>query len=288
MLPAWDEWTSSGERHAASGLWHRVDGDGGAWTTFLHGFPTHSLDWAPLLDEAGDRAPGRRRLVVDLLGFGASARPRPISFGDQIAALQRLWADRGVDATMLVCHDYSVSIAQEILWRMSRGTWDGPRITGILLLNGGLFYSKQARLGIQNLLALPVLGPIVAALAGHGRFAQAMHRISVQPPAPADIDALWRGMVSGPKRAVATVSAYHRERRRREADWTAALAAARIPVTMAWGTADPVSGLAMADHAQRRCKAVQQVRRDDVGHYPQLEAPAWVARWLLRMERRTA
>jgi pimeloyl-ACP methyl ester carboxylesterase len=290
----WSAWTALGSRldTPAGAVWNRVVGDGGPWTTFLHGFPTHSLDWAPLFEalavrDADTDAP-RRRLVVDLVGFGASERPRRTPrFADQIRALAAVWKHHGVAETALVCHDYSVSIAQEILWRDLHGGWTGPRITAVVLLNGGLFYSQQSRLWVQRLLALPGLGPFVAAALPRASFERAMRRLCSVPPDADDLREIWAGMVHGGKSSIARVGRYHAERRRNEGRWTTALACAAMPTTLVWGDADPVSGARMAEHARRHCRILHQARRADLGHYPHVEDPAWVARWVARAERRT-
>lgn len=297
MLPDaldWADWTAKGTRVAtpAGSLWYRVVGTGGPWTTLLHGFPTHSLDWEPLLAALGardaDHGATRRRLVVDLIGFGASDRPqRPARFADQITALQTVWRRLGIDATTLVCHDYSVSIAQEMLWRRLHGDATGPRVDALVLLNGGLFYSRQSRLGVQKLLAVPGLGEALAAALPRAAFERSMRRIAGRAPDAARLHALWDGMVAGGKASLARAGRYHGERRRNEGRWTTALASATMPTTMVWGDADPVSGAAMAEHARRRCKIVHQARRADLGHYPQLEDPEWVAQWVARSERKT-
>lgn len=266
------------------GVWHRIDGHG-PWTTFLHGFPTSSFDWhkvQPMMPE------GRSRLYVDHLGFGASSKPRMrYTFDAQIQALQGVWREHGIDRTLLVAHDYSVSMVQEILWRIVRGTWDGPRIDGATLLNGGLFYSQQKPLMIQRLLRGP-LGPLVANRAGISRFRDSMHRICAVPPGEEELRDHWEAMTMYEgKRAIPRLCAYHGERRTREADWLAALQYSGLPVQLVWGLADPVSGGPMLDEVRRRTSTVRIEARDDVGHYPQLEAPEWVARWIARQENRT-
>ena len=55
----------------------------GPWTTFWHGFPTCSWDWAKV-DEL--LPAGRSRLYLDHLGFGDSDKPAPhtYSFDEQL------------------------------------------------------------------------------------------------------------------------------------------------------------------------------------------------------------
>ena len=70
---------------------------------------------------------------------------------------------------------------------------------------------------------------------------------------------------------------YMRERRASLARWEGALERTAVPLRLVWGMADPRSGAHIADHARQRIPSLGLVALDDVGHYPQLEAPEHVA-----------
>ncbi len=79
--------------------------------TMLHGFPSSSHDWAkvmPALSAAHDV------LAPDFLGFGATDKPpeHRYSLLEQADLIEALWASVGVEETVLVAHDYGVSVAQ--------------------------------------------------------------------------------------------------------------------------------------------------------------------------------
>ncbi len=264
-------------------LWHRVEGSG-PWTTFLHGFPTSSWDWAkvaPLLPA------GRARLYVDHLGFGDSDKPRrTCSFQEQLGLVLQLWERLGVRETALVVHDYSTSIAEEILARHAEDGWKGPRITGILLLNGGLNPELYKPLPIQMFLNNRVTGPWVARLVNKRAFDKAFARIfsPQHPPDPDELAQHWQSIEHrGGRRSYHLVGRYHWERQAQAERWTAALAAAPVPLRFAWGTLDPISGGQVIDWVRDRVPA-EIAAWDDVGHYPQIEVPERVAAEVAALE----
>ncbi|MDX1611511.1 MAG: alpha/beta hydrolase [Candidatus Thermoplasmatota archaeon] len=268
-------------------LFTRTQGEGaGPWTTFWHGFPTSSWDWAPVAAHLGEDRP---RLFLDHLGFGASDKPATWrhSFQDQLALCLGAWAHHGVEETLLVCHDYSVTLAQEVLARMDEGRWTGPEITAVLLLNGGLFYSAIQPRPIQRLLRSRITGPLVSRLITQGSFERAMQRI-VSDEHPFTRDELaqhWQAIErSGGRRLAHRLARYQDEREAHEARWTRALARAKVPVVLLWGLQDPVSGPAILDHATDVAPYLEVHAWEAVGHYPHLEAPGSVADLVQRVE----
>ncbi len=279
-----EAWIASGRRRQVRlgdrtvSLFTRVAGDG-AWTTFWHGFPTSSWDWAPVADSL---APGRQRLYLDHLGFGASDKPREdiYSLPGQLDLARAIWSYNGVQETVLVAHDYSVSMVQELLARMLEGSWRGPEIRGALLLNGGLFYSRIEPRPIQTLLRNRWTGPLVSRLVTKGSFRRAMTRLWSQahPVGTGTLDQMWDALTMHGGRTIAhRVARYLDEREANERRWTQALADSPVPLTFAWGLQDPVSGPAMVDGLRELGLGDRVVAWEDVGHYPQVEVPDRVA-----------
>ena len=88
----------------------------------LHGFPTSSFDYAAVLD--GLRA-GRRVLLVDLLGYGLSAKPdRGYTMALQADVAMAFVAELGLDRLALLTHDMGDTVGGELLAR------PGPRVCG--------------------------------------------------------------------------------------------------------------------------------------------------------------
>jgi pimeloyl-ACP methyl ester carboxylesterase len=85
-------------------FFRRIPGEG-APAVFVHGNPTHSADWLPILERM--RGPA---LALDLPGFGRSERPEPAAFdyGFRTYArfFERFLGEVGVGEHSLVLHDW--------------------------------------------------------------------------------------------------------------------------------------------------------------------------------------
>jgi pimeloyl-ACP methyl ester carboxylesterase len=275
------QWFESGARETVrlpDGRSHeifvRIAGpDDGRWLTMLHGFPTCSYDFAPLVEPL--TAAGHRLLLFDFLGFGDSDKPKaPYRYGDQVAITRALWDRNDVEHTGVVAHDYGVSVAQELL------AAHGERLTRVAFMNGGLYAHLHRPIAIQRALKAPVVGALVARLSNERTFARNMRSIfsDVHQPSDDELHQLWLSVArrDGHRN-------YHRlinyiDERRENADrWSAALERTDRPLQFVWGDADPISGEHMLAEVRRRVPHARVESRADVGHYPQLEDPAWVA-----------
>ena len=129
--------------------------------TVLHGFPSSSHDWARA---APHLATEHALLLPDFLGFGASDKPadHDYSLTEQADLIEALWAHEGVVSTVLVAHDYAVSVTQELLARRSEGALSVD-IVAVHLLNGGLYPDLHRPEPIQTALLDPELGPQISA-----------------------------------------------------------------------------------------------------------------------------
>src|SRR6185436_10387885 len=123
MGTRWEEWRAQATAFDSGGL--RIAGydlgDAGVTPfTFLHGYPSASVDISAVLERLGA---GHRLLTVDFPGFGASAKPvgHHHSIHGAADAVEALWAERGTTQTLLVAHDYGVSVGQELLARRAEG-----------------------------------------------------------------------------------------------------------------------------------------------------------------------
>jgi pimeloyl-ACP methyl ester carboxylesterase len=240
----------------------------------LHGFPTCSYDWAALWPALTRRF---RVIAFDMLGFGFSAKPWPhaYSIAEQADLAEAVLAHAGVTAYQLLAHDYGDTVAQELLARQREGA--PIRITGVRLLNGGLFPETHRPLPAQRLLASP-LGPLVARVATRRTFSRGLRQVWGQRGLDdVTLDAMWYATASDRgTRVMAGLIGYMDERRRFRDRWVGALAATQAPVIVIVGAVDPVSGAHMAAHCRRRLPNLTVVELPGVGHYPHVEAPEQV------------
>lgn len=124
-------------------VWERVaagtDPVAGRWITMLPGFPDGSYGYAQV--DAALGAGADPRLYVEFLGHGDSDKPRRYAYStaERADLVLAHWAAHDVDETFVVAFDYATLVVLELLARRQEGRAELPRITGVLLANGGLF-----------------------------------------------------------------------------------------------------------------------------------------------------
>jgi len=240
----------------------------------LHGFPTSSFDFHRVVDPL---AADRRVVLFDMLGYGLSAKPdRPYRLVDQADLAQALVTELGIERLGLLTHDIGSSIGGELLARQMEGSWP-VEVTDRVVTNGTLYMDLVQLSDGQRLLeALPdarldagiltresVLAGLVATLSPH-------HKVS-----DTELSAAWE-LISADagERLLARHARYIDERRRNETRFTPPVVDHPSPLTVVWGSDDPIAVAAMADRLAGARPNARVVRLEGVGHYPMVEAPA--------------
>jgi pimeloyl-ACP methyl ester carboxylesterase len=246
--------------------------------TYLHGYPSSSLDLAAVVERLGDRC---RVVTLDLPGFGASAKPTGHRYSIHAAAdaVESLWRERRIDATVLVAHDYGASVAQELLARRLDSTLT-TEISAVVWMNGGVYPDLHRPTVGQQLLLDPEHGDEVAAGVTEELFVEGIRTTwgERRPFDEAEMHEMWASMdESGGVARMHDLLHYVADRREHEARWRHALEATELPTTFVWGDLDPVSGAHMIERVEERVPGARVVRLADVGHWPPLEAPDQVA-----------
>lgn len=254
----------------------------------LHGFPTNSYDWRPVLDAL--RAE-RDVVVVDVVGFGLADKP------DQRYSL-RTYAD-GVEAAVehhgltcvdLLTHDMGDSIGGELLARSIEGEL-GFGIGRRVLTNGSIYIDMaQLTLGQQLLLDLPdAREELVGADGGvsfRGGVAGTFAPASTVDEDELDVVVALAVRDDGLSLLPRTIR-YIEDRRAEERRFTGAIEAHPSPVGVVWGDLDPVAVHAMAERFVEVRPDAPLVTLDGVGHYPMVEAPERFAAAVLDLFDRT-
>lgn len=275
-----DTWERGGTYTTFRG--HRVfyrRGGAGPVLVCVHGYPTASWDWHKLWPGLVQRFDV---VAPDMLGFGFTDKPKGHAYSivEQAELHLALLAELGIHEAHLLCHDYGVSVGQELLARHAEGRT--PRWRSITLLNGGLLPEMHRPRPIQRVLASPI-GPLVSRLSGPGRFSRSLARVFGPHTQPTrdELNSFYalveRG---GGKRALAELIVYMEERRAQRERWVGALLTTEVPLRLINGVHDPVSGGHLVDRLEQLRPGLDAVRLP-VGHYPQVEAPAEVLAALL-------
>ncbi|HEY2180108.1 MAG TPA: alpha/beta hydrolase [Solirubrobacteraceae bacterium] len=281
-----EQWWSEGERvpielgGVERSVFVRRLGAGPA-VTLLHGFPSSSYDWAKIVPALSER---RSLLLFDFLGFGASDKPREHEYSllEQADLVEAILEREGIGETVLVAHDYAVSVAQELLARRAEGRLEAD-VRAARLLNGGVYPDLHRRQPTQELLLDPDQGPRVGELMNEQLFTEGLRPTFADGyDAGADSAAMWRAMErDGGQRIIHLLARYMVDRERHEARWVAALDRADVPLSFVWGMLDPVSGAHMAQRIAERLPEAPLLALAEAAHWPQLEDPSRVAEALL-------
>jgi pimeloyl-ACP methyl ester carboxylesterase len=251
----------------------RGGGDGGPLLLFLHGFPSSSYDWRPLLEL---RSPGEATLCFDFLGFGLSEKPRDhlYTLAWQADAAEELVRRAGSPPVFLVGHDMGTSVATELMARGLRGEL-GIELSGALLFNGSmLLHLAKPTLG-QNLLRSR-FGTLFARLTSERGFRAQFSRIfAPEHPLSAEEAAdQWALIADGGGQRIAHLTInYMSERERFTERWHGAIRDWPGPLTLAWGLQDPVARTEVLRGLQALRPGVPTIELPDAAHYPQIERP---------------
>lgn len=249
--------------------------------TLLHGFPSSSHDWVKVAPALAER---HALLLFDFLGFGASAKPaeHEYSLHEQADLVEAMWAREGISTTIVVAHDYAVSVTQELLARRAEGAL-AVELRAVHLLNGGLYPDLHRRQPAQTALLDPEQGPKIGALLNEELVVQSLGPTFAEGyDAAADGADIWRSMARDDGQLIGHLLVrYITDREAHEARWVAALEGTDVPLSFVWGMLDPVSGAHMAQRIAERLPRAPLLALADVAHWPQLEVPARVAAALL-------
>ena len=226
----------------------------------------------------------RLLLLFDFLGFGASEKPaeHDYSLHEQADLVEAMWAREGVSSTIVVAHDYAVSVTQELLARRAEGSLE-VELRGVHLLNGGIYPDLHRQQPTQTALLDPEQGPRIGALLNEQLVVQGLRPTFAEHyDAAADSAGIWRSMSREDGHLIGhLLIRYITDREAHQQRWVAALEGANVPLSFVWGMLDPVSGAHMAARIVERLPRAPLLALADVAHWPQLEAPARVASALL-------
>ena len=243
----------------------------------LHGFPTSSFDWAPIWPMLKDHF---QLISLDLLGFGFSSKPKNIKYSIHLQAdiVEATIKKFSLHTFHLLAHDYSVSVAQELLARQFERKQEN--ILSCCFLNGGLFPETHKALLIQRLLLTPA-GKFITALTGFKQFRQSFSKVfgSHSKPTDSELAAFWEIInYNDGKHLFYNLITYMNDRIEHRQRWLTPLQQSPVPLALINGSADPVSGKHLCERYQQLgCRLDHLHELSTIGHYPQLESPATIA-----------
>ena len=275
-------WKASGEWLELKGHQIFVKDDGASDLPVLlliHGFPTSSWDWYSIWDTLKSRF---RLVTLDMLGFGYSDKPNVSTYSihGQADIVEALVAAKFLKEFHVLAHDYGDTVAQELLARQQQGVGAGTWLS-CCFLNGGLFPETHRAILTQKLLLSP-LGPILNKLSGYKQFSARFSSVfgDQTKPTEEELRIFWALInEKGGKHIFHNLITYMRDRKQHRERWVNALHNTTIPLALINGSVDPVSGAHMvARYKELKCRLDYLGELATIGHYPQVEDPAGVAR----------
>lgn len=273
--PAWSRTLDVGSHDGATHRWHvlerRPDSREAPVGTVVcvHGNPTWSYLWRPLIERLGDRW---HVVAVDQLGMGFSDRlPAPRSYAERVRDLDDVVAALGLDGPLvMVGHDWGGAVVQG--WAVAHR----DRLAGLVLCNTGIAVPPGRR--APSLIRLAAAGPMTdlvcrrtrtfvdgtialsgRRLAAHaGSALRAPYRRAEHRAAIRDFVADVPFDTSHPSSAAI-------------ADVAAQLSTVTAPALLVWGAADPVFDDTFALDLAARIPHADQHRFGAAGHLSPLE-----------------
>jgi haloalkane dehalogenase len=279
---------------------HRVPRDGhklyareykGAGPAFvlLHGFPDNLYIYDRLIPVLV--AAGHRVIAFDFLGFGASDKPAGYKYGfeQQLGDLETVADFLKLDRLVPVGHDAGGVAA------INYTLFNPGRVSKLCLLN--TFYGDSSSLRMPELIeifSIPQLKAFAEAIASDPkqiafvlRFQQLQFEIGV-PQAQIDIiDNVLQPIIlsnfsqqpgAGP--AFAALASQLRSQIKLNNGHLSQLEGLDLPTTIVWGESDAYLNTGVADDLAARIRGAS-LHVLDAGHWPQLDLPEEVGRYLL-------
>lgn len=303
MDTALQRWKDAGDYFDYLGfeIFHRVDGPplGSAPVLLLvHGYPFNSFDWVLLWPTLVERF---TVIAPDMIGMGFSAKPVAYGYSvhDHADVHEALLAHLGVEECHVLAHDLGDSVAQELLARHVFGepAYGSPRYRSITWLNGGLFNEAYTPRAMQKLMSGTPLGDLMSPLQG-----SPLSRRLVEPtinemfgpntkPTRAMLEVFHQTLeYNDGKRVLHKVGRFLGDRYAHRNRWVRAMRETDVPMRLIDGPIDPNSGAHMAQRYREVIPNADVVMlADDIGHWPQLEAPQDVlAHFLAHVDRVSA
>jgi len=291
-----ERWKSGGQSldYLGFNIFYRTQGSG-PHLLLIHGYPFNTWDWAPLWDRLTERF---TVVAPDMLGMGFSDKPFAYEYSvhDHADMHEALLAHLGVESVHVLAHDIGDSVGQELLARHEFGeqAYGALRIESITWLNGGLFNETYTPRLMQKVLSRTPLGDILSPLQG-----SPLSKRIIEPtinemfgpdtkPSRRMLDLFHEILeYNEGKRVTHKVGRFVNDRYAHRNRWVRAMRETAVPMRLIDGPIDPNSGRHMAQRYLEVIPNPDVVMLDDnIGHWPQIEAPdAVLEHFLAHIER---
>jgi len=262
-------------------------GSSDIFISFLHGYPTSSLDYAHLIDDVPDEY---HVLAHDHLGFGNSDKPSNHNYllADQADLTCQLYEQLGAKKVHLVAHDYGTSVATEIIARDNIGDLNFNLCT-VTLCNGSMLIEMAKLRIIQRLLKSRLLGNLVAQLSSASTFHRNMRNIWFDENLyhQDEMHEHWDLLIKNEgKKVLPKITRYIDQRYTFYDRWIGALKQSLLPIHILWAENDPVAVIDMGSKLNSIIQNSTLTTIKECGHYPMIEkGEEWLSHVLSYIEK---
>ncbi len=278
MEKALINWKSKGEYFGFKDykIFYIKEGVGPVLTIF-HGYPYNSFDFEKVWDELIQNF---TVVVPDMLGMGFSDKPEnhQYSFEEMAELYIALFKQLQITETHILAHDLGNSVVQELLARNEEGKKPFT-IKSIAFLNGGLFTDVYKPRLIQILLSKSPkpIGKILSRLMSKKNVSKATSEVFGVNTKPTEelLQNFWDILNYNNGKSIAyLIGRLVFAKEKYQQRWIEAMQQTKIPMCFINGPADPNSGMHMAvRYKQLIPNSNVKLLREDIGHWPQIEAP---------------
>jgi pimeloyl-ACP methyl ester carboxylesterase len=231
---------------------------------YLHGCPTSSDDWIPLLEQTGGVAP-------DLVGFGRSAKAANLDYTlAGLANFIELFLDHlELPSVTVVAHDWGAGAGLVLAQRQPERVQRLVLINALPLLEGFRWH------GLARMWRRPVIGELAMGSTTRMMLRHILRKGYADSSAlsHARFETIWEQFDQGTQRAVLRLHRSASERQLAEAG--VGLERLSMPTLVVCGEHDPWFPAAFGDRYRERLPNAQArvTRVPDAGHWPWLEQP---------------
>lgn len=262
-------------------IFYRVEGSGPP-LLLIHGYPFNTFDWQPIWATLTQRF---TVIAPDMMGMGFSAKPVHYQYSvhDHADMHEALMVHLGFGNAHILAHDIGDSVAQELLARHEFGdhTYGKLTIDSITWLNGGMFVETYTPRAAQKLMSGTPLGDILSPVQNSPlsrRLLEPTLREMFGPntkPTRHMMDVFGQILdYNDGRRVLHKVGRFIKDRYTHRNRWVRAMRQTDVSMRLIDGPIDPNSGAHMA---RRYAEVIPDpdvvMLADDIGHWPQLEAP---------------
>lgn len=255
----------------------------------LHGFPDNLLIFGKIAPQLA--AAGRKAVIFDFLGFGASDKPGSgYSFDQQVGDLLAVADSLGLDRIVPVAHDAGGPAAVNFALRYPQ------RTASVVLLNS--FYANAPTLRFPEFIEF-FATPSLSALSRHFlqkpalfaellQFQRGEFRAPLATGAQAEYDTFLGPVIDenfrrrpGAGAAFAEMTGQLLPEVARNDRRLTDLEALDIPFHLIWGAQDPYLNTGVAEDLVRHLRSATTTVLPGAGHWPQIDCPEEVVQALL-------